>query len=66
MSEPTYTITVIIRRSDEPGASFKAKYEDIPRDKAEAPGYFMAAGVEVFRRVCLGELEDPAKEDPQG
>lgn len=67
MSEPTYTITLIIRRSDEPGAHFKANFSDIPREKAERPDYIHASAVEVFRRLCVGELNEapPAPEDPQ-
>lgn len=65
MSEPTYTITLIIRRSDEPGAKFKGVYSDIPRASAERPDYIHAPAVEVFRRLCLGELADePPPEEP--
>jgi hypothetical protein len=60
MSEPTYSVTVTIRRSDEPGASFKARFSDIPRESAEAPDYFLSASVSSFRRLCLGELKDEA------
>jgi hypothetical protein len=62
LTDPTYTITVIVERSDEPTAKFKAVYSDIPRTSAEDQNYFLYPSIETFRRCCLDETRPDPRE----
>lgn len=60
--EPTYKITVIVERTDEPGARFKGVFQEIPRASAEDPNYFAFSAVETFRRFCINESRPDPRE----
>jgi hypothetical protein len=64
MSEPTYTITVTVERSDAPGAKFEAVCAEIPRASAERADYQYSGAVQTFRQIVLNELEEPPAAAP--
>ena len=59
MSEPTYTITIVIERTDAPGAKFTAVCSQIPRESAERADYPHSGAVQTFRAYVLNELDAP-------
>lgn len=65
MSAPTYTITILIERTDAPGASFKAVLSEIPKESAERADYPHSGAVQTFRQFVLNELEDPPAPPPE-
>lgn len=68
MSDPTYTITVIIERTDAPGAKFTAVLSEIPKASAERADYPHSGAVQTFRQYVLSEEPEPAatpEKDPQ-
>lgn len=62
MNEPTYKITVIVERADEPGAKFKAVFADIPKASAEDPNYIHFSAVDCFRRYVISETRPDPRE----
>lgn len=62
MTEPTYKITLIVERSDEPDAKFKGVFEDIPRAAAEDPSYIHYSAIETFRRYVISETRPDPRE----
>jgi hypothetical protein len=67
LTEPTYTITVIIERTDAPGAKFTAVLSEIPKASAERADYPHSGAVQTFRQYVLNEEEPAAtpEKDPQ-
>lgn len=61
-SEPTYTITVIVERDDEPSAKLTAVFSDVPKGTAESPGYAHYSAVECFRRFAMAETRPDPRE----
>lgn len=61
-SEPKYKITLIIERTDEPGARLKAVFDEIPKAAAESPGYIHYSAVETFRRYVISETRPDQRE----
>ena len=59
MTEPTYTITIVIERTDAPGAKFTAVCSQIPRESAERADYPHSGAVQTFRAYVLNELDAP-------
>lgn len=62
LNEPTYKITLIVERNDEPGASLKAVFSDIPKANAEDPKYIHYSAVETFRRYVISETRPDQRE----
>jgi hypothetical protein len=64
LSEPTYTITIVVERTDTPGAKFEAVLSEIPKASAERADYVLSGAVQTFRQHVLNESDPPPPEAP--
>jgi hypothetical protein len=64
MSEPTYTITIVVERTDTPGAKFEAVLSEIPKASAERADYVLSGAVQTFRQHVLNETDAPPAAEP--